>query len=49
VNPEDETVLVLRLEGDVYVEHGVFHRGDTATSALLVGFTVSVTDIFDAR
>ncbi len=49
VNPENETIAVLRLAGHRYVEHGIFHRGDMATSALLSDFTVSVTDVFDAR
>ncbi|HYP40496.1 MAG TPA: Uma2 family endonuclease [Chloroflexia bacterium] len=49
VNPEDESITVLRLEGDQYVEQGIFHRGDTATSALLPGFAVPVQDVFDAR
>ena len=48
VNPEDETITVLRLEGERYVEHGVFRRGDVATSALLGGFAVSVDAVFDA-
>jgi len=48
VNPLDETVTVLILVGAAYVEHGVFRRGDLATSALLPGFGVSVTDTFDA-
>jgi Uma2 family endonuclease len=49
VNPEDETIAVLRLAGHRYVDHGIFHRGDAATSALLSDFTVSVSDVFDAR
>ena len=49
IDPQDETVMVLRLEGVEYIEHGVFERGDTATSALLEGFEVAVTSIFDAR
>lgn len=49
VNPEDETLTVLRLEGQQYVEHGVFRRGDTATSVLLPGFGVQVDQVFDAR
>jgi len=48
VNPEDETISVLRLEGDRYAEHGVFRRGGLATSALLTGFGVSVDAVFDA-
>jgi len=34
VNPLDETVTVLRLDGKQYAEHGVFQRGATATSLL---------------
>jgi Uma2 family endonuclease len=48
VNPQDETITVLKLDGTVYVEHGVFRRGDTATSLVLPGFTVSVDAVFDA-
>jgi Uma2 family endonuclease len=48
VNPITETITVLRLEGDVYVEHGVFGRGATAASALLAGFTISVNAVMDA-
>src|SRR5205807_1810933 len=32
VNPQTETITVLRLENDSYVEHGVFGRGAIATS-----------------
>ncbi|MBA3946349.1 MAG: Uma2 family endonuclease [Herpetosiphonaceae bacterium] len=49
VNPEDETVMVLRLEGVQYVEHGIFRRGDAASSALLTGFTIDVNAVFDAH
>ena len=49
VNPEDETITVLRLAGAGYVEHGVFQRGDTATSVLLPGFAVAVNDVLDAH
>lgn len=48
VNPGDETILVLRLEGDAYVEHGTFRRGQAATSSLLSGFAVEVSAVFDA-
>src|SRR5215212_2525263 len=47
VNPEDETITVLRLEGDRYAEHGTYYRGDIASSVLLENFTVSVNDVFD--
>ncbi|MBX0330281.1 Uma2 family endonuclease [Oscillochloris sp. ZM17-4] len=49
VNPLNQTITVLVLAGEVYVEHGVFQRGDTATSTLLDGFRVSVTAVLDAR
>jgi Uma2 family endonuclease len=48
VNPLDETMTVLTLQGDHYVAHGVFRRGEEATSALLDGFAVSVAEVFDA-
>ena len=48
VDPRDETVTVLALRGDAYAEHGVFSRGDTATSPSLEGFTADVSAVFDA-
>ena len=48
VNPLDETITVLTLHDDAYTEHGIFHRGETATSALLDGLTASVDAVFDA-
>jgi Uma2 family endonuclease len=48
VNPLDETIIVLKLDGDTYTEQGRFHRGETAASALLDGFTVRVDEVFDA-
>ncbi|HWY86177.1 MAG TPA: Uma2 family endonuclease [Gemmataceae bacterium] len=48
VNPLVETITVLRLEGNAYVEHGVFPRGTTATSALLADFGVNVDGALDA-
>lgn len=47
VDPRDEIITVLTLEGDSYVEHGVFRRGETATSALLEEFATSVAAVFD--
>ena len=47
-DPRDETVRVLSLRGAAYVEHGVYRRGDTATSAFLTGFAAEVSAIFDA-
>jgi Uma2 family endonuclease len=49
VNPADQTVTVLELDGDEYAEHGMFQRGETATSVLLEGFSVAVNDILDAH
>jgi hypothetical protein len=31
------------------VEHGAFKRGETATSALLGGFVVSMSAVLDAK
>jgi Uma2 family endonuclease len=47
VDPDSETVTVLTLAGNAYVGHGVFARGDTATSPLLDGVAVDVTALFD--
>jgi Uma2 family endonuclease len=49
VNPLDETVTVLTLEGEAYPQHGIFRRGQRATSKLLDGFGIEVDDIFDAQ
>jgi Uma2 family endonuclease len=49
VNPLNDTITVLVLEGDTYAEHGVFQRGDEATSTTLAGFAVSVDAVFDAE
>jgi Uma2 family endonuclease len=45
VDPEEETitVLVLKPRKKTYAEHGVFAKGDRATSQLLPGFGVDVT------
>ena len=48
VNPLDETVTVLALAGSAYVEHGVFGRGERASSRLLAGLGVAVSEVFDA-
>ena len=48
VDPRDETITVLALKDDAYVEHGVFTRGAAAPSALLEGFTADVSEVFDA-
>lgn len=47
VNPLAETITVLRLQNGSYVEHGIFRRGDVATSVILPGFSVNVAEVFD--
>jgi Uma2 family endonuclease len=47
VNPLNETITVLRLEGAAYSEHGVFGRGQRATSVIVPGFGVHVDDVFN--
>src|SRR5438105_352863 len=49
VNPLLETITVYRLQGDAYVEAGVYRRGESAMSVLLPGFVVSVNDVFDVK
>jgi Uma2 family endonuclease len=49
VNPDTQTITVLKLDGNHYAEHGVFARGSTATSALLPDFVASVDAVFDAK
>jgi Uma2 family endonuclease len=49
VNPLDETISVLVLQGDAYVTRRIYHTGEHATSVLLDGFTVGVDEVFAAR
>jgi Uma2 family endonuclease len=51
VDPEEETitVFVLKPRRKTYVEHGVFHKGERATSRLLSGFGVDVTETLGQR
>lgn len=48
VDPEQQTITVLVLDGDEYRIHGEFKPGQTATSILLDGFAVDVIDCFAA-
>ena len=48
IDPRDETITVLALEGDAYVEHGTYARGGAARSRLLEGFATDVAAVFDA-
>lgn len=45
IDRAESLVLVLRLEGGQYVEHGRFGPGERAASHLLPGFGVAVDDI----
>jgi len=49
VNPAEQTVTVLWLDGDQYAEHGVYRRGEAVRSVLLEDFSVAVSDILDAH
>jgi Uma2 family endonuclease len=46
VDPEEQMIRVLTLEGKKYKVHGEFRRGEQATSVLLPGFAVSVEAVF---
>jgi Uma2 family endonuclease len=48
-DPEAESITVLQLAGDAYIEHGIFRRDEIATSALLNGFSMSVAAVLDAH
>jgi len=49
VDPEESRITVLTLEGKRSTEHGVFARGEQATSRLLPGFSVDVTTSLAAK
>jgi Uma2 family endonuclease len=48
VNPLNASITVLVLRGHAYNEHGVFQRGDLASSVLLEGFSIQVAEVLDA-
>jgi Uma2 family endonuclease len=48
VDPESDQITVLVLDGPAYAVHGVFRRGQQATSKLLPGFAVDVTAVLAA-
>jgi Uma2 family endonuclease len=48
VNPQTETITVLRLHGTAYEEAGTYRRGEAAASVLLPEFSVAVAGVFDA-
>lgn len=47
VNPLQDTITVLVLDGAEYRPYGVFHRGQRARSRLLADFSVAVDDVLD--
>jgi Uma2 family endonuclease len=48
VNPQTETITVLRLRDDVYEEAGIYRRGESAGSVLRPDFSVGVAEVFDS-
>jgi Uma2 family endonuclease len=49
VDPEEETITVLRLAGKRYVVHGEFAKGESAVSHLLPGFTADVSEVLKRK
>jgi Uma2 family endonuclease len=49
VNPLNDTITVLVLEGDAYKEHGVFGRDTLVSSKLLAEFSIGVDEVFNAK
>lgn len=48
VNPQTETIMVLRLSKNAYEEAGVYRRGQLATSALWPEFSIAIDRVFDS-
>jgi len=48
VDPQEQKITVLKLEGVAYAVHGEFVPGASASSALLNGFSVNVEAVFAA-
>jgi Uma2 family endonuclease len=49
IDPQEGRITVLALEGAFYRVHGVFGRGEQATSVSLPGFGAVVDDVFGVR
>lgn len=47
VNPLDETITVLTLADEAYIEQGVFRRGEHARSQLLPDLRIAADAVFD--
>ena len=48
VDPKEETVTVLTLDGDQYMDHGLFRPGQTAAGLLLPALSVDVQSLMNA-
>ena len=48
VNPQSETITVLRLRENAYVEAGSYRRGEAAMSVIRPDFSLVVADLFDS-
>ena len=48
VDPRNETITVLALEGGAYAVRGAFGRGETARSAVFDGFAAEASAVFDS-
>lgn len=48
IDPQEQRITVLTLDGPTYRVHGEFIPGQQATSVLLPGFTVAVAEVFAA-
>ncbi len=48
VDPQEQQITVLQLASARYEWHGIFKAGDNATSDLLAGFSLDVTQVFAA-
>jgi Uma2 family endonuclease len=48
VDPTNSQVTVLTLQGDRYVESGIFKAGDRAESTVVKGFALDVAEMFAA-
>ncbi len=48
VDPDEQTVIVLSLDGQSYRTHGEFQPGTVAASPLLPKFQINVTELFES-
>jgi len=48
VDPRTRSITLLTLRGRAYLERGVFKDGQAVASAQLKGFSVDVSEVFDA-